>query len=275
VVLLRISEFLKQREQQRAWEFANGFGNGDPNTNGEYLCFDYFLQTDLSLFLDVGANRGIFTKRSLEQYPDLPLRAFEPNPAIQEKLQSVIATGSKAKAFQLALDEFAGQDVSFFVHQKHHETSSLSPRKLMTSRFQDDMYEITVPVETLDGVLSAESVDLTNVFLKIDTEGHEAGVMRGAKSVLEQAQQAAILFEYSFAWVESGQSIEDNFQFLNNLGFDFYRVLPVGLEHLRFITRDMSNIQYCNYMAVKGHSFENCEQVSVASPLGTNQLILL
>ncbi|MBL4616691.1 MAG: FkbM family methyltransferase [Robiginitomaculum sp.] len=245
---MRISDFLKQREQQRAWEFANGLGNGDPNTNGEYLCFDYFLQTDLSLFLDVGANKGIFTKRALEQYPDLPL---------------------------LALDELEGQDVSFFVHPKHHETSSLSPRKLMTSRFQDDMHEITVPVKTLDGVLSAESVDLINIFIKIDTEGHEAGVMRGAKSMLEEAEQAAILFEYSFAWIESGQSIENNFQFLNGLGFNFYRVLPVGLEHLRFITRDMPNIQYCNYMAVKGHGFENCEQLSVASPLGANQLILL
>jgi len=272
---LRISEFLKQREQQRAWEFANGFGNGDPNSNGEYLCFDYFLKTKLSLFLDVGANKGIFTKRALEQYPDLPLLAFEPNPVIHEKLQSAIANGSKAKSFQLALDEFGEQAVKFFVHPKHHETSSLSPRTLMTSSFQADMHEITVPVQTLDAVLSQQSVDLTNVFIKIDTEGHEAGVMRGASSVLEEAEQAAILFEYSFAWIESKETIEDNFQFLNDLGFNFYRVLPVGLEKLRFITRDMASIQYCNYMAVKGHDFENCEQLSVASTLGSNQLILL
>ncbi|MCF6293648.1 MAG: FkbM family methyltransferase [Robiginitomaculum sp.] len=270
-----LSNFLSRREQEREWHYANGFGNGDSKTNGEYLCFDYFLKTKLSLFLDVGANKGIFTKRALEQYPDLPLLAFEPNPVIQGKLQTAIGLGSKAKAFQLGLDELEGQDVSFFVHPKHHETSSLSPRKLMTSRFQDDMHEITVSVKTLDGVLSAESVDLTNIFIKIDTEGHEAGVMRGAKSVLEEAEQAAILFEYSFAWIESKETIEDNFQFLNDLGFDFYRVLPVGLENLRFITRDMSSIQYCNYMAVKGHDFENCEKLSVASPLGINPLILI
>lgn len=272
---MHISEFLRKREQQRDWEYANGFGNGNPDTNGEYLCFDYFLNTGLSAFVDVGANRGIFVTRAIKQFPDLPIMAFEPNPKIQQELFSAIEQGSHSKAFQLALDEFNKPDVSFFVHPKHHETSSLSTRSLMTSRFQADMYEIKVPVKTLDTVLAQNPADLSNVFLKIDTEGHEAGVIRGAKSTLKQAKCAAVLFEYSFAWIESGQSIEDIFQFLDGLGFDFYRVLPLGLEHLRFITRDMNTIQYCNYVALKGHDLSDIAHLPIASCHGSNQLLHL
>ncbi len=272
---MELSTFLALREQERDWQFANGFGNGDPTTNGEYLCADHFLNSDLSLFLDIGANRGIFSERALQFNPDLPLQAFEPNPQIIPELQSCLNAGSKTSLHRMALDEAGTGEVSFHVHPVHHETSSLSPRKLMTSQFQAAMQEITVPLRNLDEVMDPQEVDVRNVFLKIDTEGHEAGVMRGGRKLLQSSQQCAILFEYSFAWIESGESIEDTFQFLNELGFDFYRVLPVGLEHLRFITRNMADIQYCNYLAVKGHDLQGQEQVDLASPLGSNRLILL
>ncbi|PHR60045.1 MAG: hypothetical protein COA47_08330 [Robiginitomaculum sp.] len=272
---MELSIFLVQREQERDWHFANGFGNGDPTTNGEYLCVDYFLNSDLSLFLDVGANRGMFSERALRFNPDLPLQAFEPNPQIIPELQSCLSAGSNTCLHQLALDETGAGEVSFYVHPVHHETSSLSPRRLMTSRFQAAMQEVTVPLRNLDAMVDPKTVTVRNVFLKIDTEGHEAGVMRGGRQLLHNSQQCAILFEYSFAWIESGETIEDAFQFLDELGFDFYRVLPVGLEHLRFITRDMANVQYCNYLAIKGHDLQGQKQVDLASPLGSNRLILL
>ncbi len=196
---MNLSNFLKRREQQRTWHYANGFGNGDPHTNGEYLCFDFFLKRGISLFLDVGANRGIFSKRALATDPDLPVLAFEPNPQMSEQLATVLAKGNNATPYPLALDDYDDGQVSFFVHPKHHETSSLSPRRLMTHQFQADMHEITVPVRTLDAVLEQTSCCLDHVFLKIDTEGHEAGVMRGAKRTLEKSEKAIILFEYSFA----------------------------------------------------------------------------
>lgn len=270
-----LSNFLSRREQEREWHYANGFGNGDPKNNGEYLCVNHFLDRNLSLFLDVGANRGIFSERAIAHSPALPLHAFEPNPKIIPELKKRLTAGSNTHLHQIALDEAETGEVSFYVHPTHHETSSLSPRQLMTSRFQAAMHKITVPLRNLDTALMGFDCELSNVFLKIDTEGHEAGVMRGGVNLLQNSERCAVLFEYSFAWLESGQSIEDTFQFLDSAGFDFYRVLPVGLEHLRFITRDMLNIQYCNYLALKGHDMSTCKQTGVASPFGQNRLILL
>ncbi|MBL4595582.1 MAG: FkbM family methyltransferase [Robiginitomaculum sp.] len=272
---MELQEFLNRREAERSWCYANGFGNGDPNTNGEYLCFDYFLKTGVSLALDVGANRGIFSARALQSQPDLHLLAFEPNPQVLSQLQENIAVGTRACIHQMALHDAGDAELSFYVHPVHHETSSLSRRRLMTSQFQADMHEISVPVRKLSAVLAETGCDYSNVFLKIDTEGHEAAVMRGAEQMLDKSVCVAILFEYSFAWAEANERIEDTFQFLNGLGYDFYRVLPVGLEHLRFITRDMAQVQYCNYLAIKGHAMSDATRLQVPSPYGANQLVLL
>ncbi len=270
-----ITDFIARREQEREWHYANGFGNGDPDTNGEYLCVDYFLDLDPSLFLDVGANSGIFCERALAHSPDLHVHAFEPNQQIIPELQSRLNIGANAHLHQIALDEAPSGEVSFYVHPTHHETSSLSPRRLMTSRFQAAMQKITVPLSNLDTVLAGSDHNISNVFLKIDTEGHEAGVMRGGQHILSKSDNCAVLFEYSFAWAETGEKIEDSYQFLDGMGFDIYRVLPVGLEHLRFITRDMEQIQYCNYLAVKGYDLSKSKQMDIASPFGSNRLILL
>jgi len=42
------------------------------------------------------------------------------------------------------------------------------------------------------------------------------------------------------------------FHLLDNYGYQFYRVTPLGLEHLRFYSPEMEGSEYCNYLAVKG-----------------------
>jgi len=111
------------------------------------------------------------------------------------------------------------------------------------------------------------------VFIKIDAEGFEFPVIRGGKTLLDKSPSVAILFEFSFAWKESGESIEQCFQFLNSLGYDFYRLTPYGLEHLRFITQDMNHIQYCNYVALKGVDLSAFSAMNIPSPYGENLLV--
>lgn len=133
------------------------------------------------------------------------------------------------------------------------------------------MATIQVPVERLDDF----NIKSDNLFLKIDTEGHEFSALRGAENTITKAKTSILLFEYSFGWKEAEENIELCFQYLNNLGFDFYRVLPIGLEEIRFITTDMSNVQYCNYLAIKGISFDQKKKLEMPSPYGTNKIIQL
>jgi hypothetical protein len=97
-------------------------------------------------------------------------------------------------------------------------------------------------------------------------------VIRGARGVLAAAASAAVMFEYSFAWLETGEAMLDCFQTLDALGFDLYRILPLGLEHIRFFTNDMERAQYCNYVALKNWDL-GLDQRPLATPYGETRLL--
>ena len=66
---MTFDEFLERRRAEQAWAYANGYNNGDPVTNGEYACLDLLL-AEADLFLDVGANEGLFIERALVRVND-------------------------------------------------------------------------------------------------------------------------------------------------------------------------------------------------------------
>lgn len=250
---MTLDEFAKAREAERAWAFANGYNNGDPATNGEYACLD-LLAGPCDLFVDVGANAGLFLERARAAAPRL--LAFEPNPQHGPALTALIGDAGSLEA--VALSDAPGR-ATLHIHPVHHATASLTDRPRMSPRFRAEMRAVEVEVRTLDSY----GLSPARLALKIDAEGYELPVIRGAEATLAGAARAAVMFEHSFAWLEAGQSLLEAWQVFDRLGFDVYRILPLGLEHVRFFTNDMERAQYCNYLAVKGWD------LPAATPLAT------
>lgn len=265
---MNFEKWISMREEEREFAYANGLNNGDPQTNGEYRCTDFFLSHGINTFYDVGANKGIFTKRVLEKHPEVSVYAFEPNPIHAETFDTLKKTNKLLHFHPVAIGDQTGE-VEFHRHPQYHETSSLSKRSLMTSKFQNQMERIRVKITKLDDFQGSHA----NIFLKIDTEGHEFPALRGAQKTIRAAEKVVILFEYSFGWQEADEDIRDCFQYLNSEGYNFYRLLPEGLEEIRFITSDMADIQYCNYIVTKGFAFSDEKTTDIPSPYGSNRLI--
>lgn len=242
---MTFDDFARAREAERAWAYANGYNNGDAATNGEYACLDLLLP-DADLFVDVGANEGLFVERA-RRAEELQIIAFEPNPAHAETLRARLP--SRGRLEGVALGERHGA-ATLHIHREHHATASLTDRPRMSPRFRAQMDRVEVEVRALDAY--AAELSGARLVLKIDAEGYELPVIRGARHVLEAAPAAAVMFEYSFAWQETAESMLEAFQTFDALGFDLHRILPLGLEHVRFFTNDMERAQYCNYVALKG-----------------------
>ena len=130
-------------------------------------------------FLDVGAHLGSITAEVLRASPAVKVQAFE---AIPEKVERLRRKFPQVQVHECALADAQGV-ATFYVDARHSACSSLA-------RTAGEVREIKVRLQTLDAIVDADDVDV----LKIDVEGAELGVLRGAVRTLERCRPV-VMFE--------------------------------------------------------------------------------
>ena len=139
---------------------------------------------DVDGVLDVGANRGQFTMMCRIALPGVPVVAFEPIPdeaAIHRRIHGRIP---HVTLIECALGETTGRATLHL--SKSADSSSLLPiGQRQIELFQDtiEVGTIEVPVSRLDD-LSACWPQRTKQLLKLDVQGFELNVLRGAVGTL-------------------------------------------------------------------------------------------
>ena len=155
-----------------------------------------------TLVIDVGANRGQWVKRLRNiDYPGKVI-SFEPSHAFQD-LMSNASEDSLWEVRNLALGNFEGT-MDLYVSSNSQLSSSLLPPNQITNHRPDISFGISepVPVSTLDRQLESNEEAF---YLKIDTQGSEMDVLRGAENVLNQC--IAIEFESAIKPMYTGETL--------------------------------------------------------------------
>lgn len=136
-------------------------------------------------FVDCGASFGLFSLRMAQSAsPPDEWTAFEPNPEMFALLASNLAQlGSRARCLPRAVSDWQGRGM---LRSPEHDPSP------------DAMFLAPDPagpieVDTLDATVA--DVSRGALVLKIDVEGQELAVMRGARRLLERAPQVVVAFE--------------------------------------------------------------------------------
>ena len=155
--------------------------------------------------IDVGANHGEFIKAAQFVFPKCTVAAFEPIPHLYEKLEELYSS-SICEIYPYALD-MERQSRDFFVTGADDLSSLLKPTALLRTRVHNDEQVAIEPVEVEVRRID-EILNLTNhtrpVFMKIDTQGSELGVLHGAEKLF--AYIDCIKFEYDFDNLYEGQA---------------------------------------------------------------------
>jgi FkbM family methyltransferase len=134
--------------------------------------------------IDVGAHRGSFLRQFLEFAPQGRHRAFEPIPTLAAQLRREFGT---VEVHECALSDHDGQATFQYVPELP-AWSGLRPQPYPRSTRPQPT---TVAVRRLDGLIPE---DLAITFVKIDVEGAELEVLRGAEAVLLRCRPV-VLFE--------------------------------------------------------------------------------
>ena len=183
-------------------------------------------QLPIRSVIDVGANTGQFARHISQFFPQARLYCFEPLAEPFAELQRWAATQSdRVRAFNVALGAEAGE-AQMFRHVEHSASSSL----LATTEVCNQLYPQTraqdiVPVKltTLDAALGGETLQ-PEILVKLDTQGYERQVIRGATETFKQARAVIVeanlyrLYDHQPSFIELAVMLDElGFRYAGNL----------------------------------------------------------
>jgi FkbM family methyltransferase len=191
-----------------------------------------FLRTaqDWTL-VDVGANEGDFIRAATQLAKPAAVIAFEPLPACQPMLTSLLASCSNGQLIRAAVGAAPGE-VELNCTGNTKMSSVLPPQPGIEDSYPNGDYavlqKLKVPVVRLDDVVATD----TRVgLLKIDVQGYEMEVLRGAARTLRQTE--ALLIEVNYTpHYEGAVSFNNIHAFLTIAGFHLHGIsAPYGDEN--------------------------------------------
>ena len=166
---------------------------------------------------DVGANVGTWTLLAKALYPDALVHAFEPLPMHIEKFQQMTKGLAGVRIHEIGLGSCPTRTTMKVTD--FSDASSLLPLT-ETGKQQwhlQQVAEIPVQIERLDDWVSSNNLPSPDL-IKMDVQGFELEVLRGAERCLTQAKW--VLLEASFKSFYKGQCRFDQLvAFLASAGF--------------------------------------------------------
>lgn len=154
--------------------------------------------------VDVGANRGQFSTFARSALPECRIIAFEPLNGPATVFEKLFAHDARTRLVRTALGTTCGK-LAMHVAVKDDSSSPLAIGEVQRSTFgTEERAQVEVSCGRLGDFLCDDDLGQRNL-LKIDTQGYELEVMRGANDVLRRF--TAIYCEVSFIELYAGQPL--------------------------------------------------------------------
>jgi len=183
--------------------------------------FENYRISDL---LDVGANKGLYAKEAREMGYKGRIHSFEPLEQAFSKLKSAASKDETWDVFNFALGaEHSENEIN--VSSNSHSSSILDILDTHTKAEESASYvgKQKIKVVKLDAIFSDLKKKGSEIFLKIDTQGYELNVLKGAEETLQHIN--TIQLEMSVVPLYSEQALYD--ELLKYLWQRDYRLIDV------------------------------------------------
>lgn len=182
------------------------------------------ISTSRPVLFDVGANIGRWAEAMRQLHPASSLHLFEPQESCRRRLEGLALPNSVVVPF--AVSDESGSWETLYVSQEADEIASLYRRGdsyFGAVRFRP----VSVTTISIDDYLARHAIETVD-FMKVDAEGHDLRVLRGARHALEDGRIRALSFEFGSGNVNSRTFFRDFWELLTPCGYRLVRVLPSG-----------------------------------------------
>lgn len=227
------------------------FGNMD-KTGETYLVekiLPKYLESEKPIFFDVGANVGNFSQLLRNNYPNAKIFAFEPN----NKAFVILNDISQEYSLRAENIGFGAsiQGINLYSYKNIEGGTELGTcnSEALGELFdiKDDIEVNNIKIVTIDSYCEKNNINQID-FLKIDVEGYELEVLKGAEKMIEQNKIPLIQFEFNRFNVIYRVFLRDFYSLLKK--YDLYRIKMNGLVPLGEYETSNEIFKYQNILAI-------------------------
>lgn len=195
---------------------------------------------------DVGANVGEWLQVACSINPRAEYHAFEPSSATYAKLAG--RPFPRTVRLVNAGLGVAAAESELFIYGEAAGTNSVYQRRGTSLEVRE---RESIRIVALDQYCRDNRVDTID-FMKIDVEGHELAVLRGAKDSLTRGAVKVIAFEYGGTFIDSRALLADVWDFVDsvNSGYQFFKLHHDGPRRVPRYQQHYETFQYSNWLIV-------------------------
>jgi len=168
--------------------------------------------------LDIGANRGLWTREAIKFFPDAYYTLVEPQDHLKTHIQDLADQGCKIRWINVGASDRSGTLPFTITNSDGSCSFAYTAEQARAARFE----QTTVRVKTVNEIVASAGGDLPDM-VKIDAEGLDLRVLAGASDLLGKVE--IFLVE---AILRSGggyeNSVAEVIQFMVSAG---YRLLEI------------------------------------------------
>lgn len=169
---------------------------------------------------DVGAHWGESAASFVAAFPAATVHSFEPFGESFQRLAATTVHFQRIRAYKLGMSDNPG--IQPFFASEETVLNSLLPVASEWLWKSNPLHQSeNIEVTTLDTFCQTNVIPRIDI-LKVDVQGAEARVLKGAKTLLEQGAIRAIRLEVLFFDMYQGQaSLDELFRMLTDFGYQF------------------------------------------------------
>jgi FkbM family methyltransferase len=194
-----------------------------------YISSKYSDMNAITIF-DVGANIGGYSNMVYNLLQDkAKIYAFEPSRVTYRKLVENTRNIKDIECINFGLGNEATQTI-LYSNAEASGLASMHKRNLEHFNIELDKKE-TINIQTLDSFCEEKNIRQIH-FLKLDVEGNELNVLKGAQQKIVSGGIDYIQFEFGGCNIDSRTYFQDFYYLLKNR-YRFYRILKNGLFELK------------------------------------------
>jgi FkbM family methyltransferase len=213
------------------------------------------LLESTNVFLDIGANTGVYALVASIDNPKRRVYAFEPVPRIFNRLRkNADINGLKnIEIYQVAVTNYDGE-VNLYI-----PTGSVPLEASTLEGFRSGTETLTVKAITIDSFVLDNGVPKVDL-MKIDTEATEHLVLEGAKEVIRR-DEPIIICE-----VLRGRTEHYLNPMLEKMGYKFFLITDKGLLKKEQIEGDQT-YRFTNYVFITERRMKDAQLIMASKHL--------